>query len=127
VPASPTGFFALLFVDLPALPVPFVPASPLALAFVEELFPPPLLVPPPFLPPLSISLTASAAIFKAPAAAPCAALERISPAASLTLSKMPGELFFVLFDFVEVDFLVFDSLLSFFAAIMFSVPLFVFL
>jgi hypothetical protein len=122
--------------DLPALPVPLVPASPLALlellfddepellAFDEEL-PPPFLppddlpaLPVPFVPaspPSSRPETASAAIFNAPAAAPCAALERISPAASLTASRMPpDEPFFPPPDFV---FLLVDSLPPFFAAI----------
>lgn len=100
------------FDDLPALSVAFVPAFPEVLAFDEELFPPPL----------SISLTASTAIFKAPAAAPFAAPVRISPAASLTFfGIIDDELFLGLFDFVEVDFVVVDFvvfLLSFFAAIL---------
>jgi hypothetical protein len=97
--------------NLPALSVPFVPVFPEVLAFDEELFPPLI----------NISLTVPAAIFKAPAAAPCAALVRISPAASLTLSMMPGvDLFLVLFDFADVDFLVVDFLVSFFAAMIVS-------
>jgi hypothetical protein len=140
--------------DLPALPVPFVPASPparLAPPLVDalELFdlpalppllvdePPPfdeeLLLLPPFLPPpvpddfpalpvpfvpasppSSRPLAASAKMFIPVAAAPCAALDKSSPATSLTVSRMPPDELFLppLFDFLPVD-----SLLPFFAAI----------
>jgi hypothetical protein len=104
-----TPFALLDFDDLPVLPVFFVPAFPEVLVFDEVFFPPLL----------NISLTASAATFKTPTAAPCAAPVRISPAASFTLSIMPGdELFLVLFDFAEIDFLAVGFLVSFFVAIM---------
>ena len=106
--------FALLdFNDFAALAVAFVSVLSEVSAFDDVLFSSPL----------NISLTVSATTFIAPSAAPCAALDRISPAASLTLSIMPGdELFLVLFDFAELDFLAVGFLLSFFVVIIFHLP-----
>jgi hypothetical protein len=130
-------------VDLPALPVPFVPellADAPPLAFDDEAL---LLLPlPPFLPPVAPelppldeelfppldsvppairSLAASAKIFIALAAAPCAAPDKSSPPTSFTVSMMPDAAPFLPpdFDFVEDDFFDVDSLLDFFAAISF--------
>jgi hypothetical protein len=82
---------AAVFDALPALPVPFVPASP----------------------PSSSSLTASATTPKTPTAAPVAAPARSSPAASLAWSRSPGSDLFLedflapplpLCDFAGLDF-----------------------
>jgi hypothetical protein len=101
--------FGLLgFNNLSAISDAFVSTFPEVSAFVEVLFS--------SLP--NISPTASATTFITPSAAPCAALDRISPAASFTLSIISDdELFLALFDFAELDFLAVGFLLSFFVVI----------